>query len=228
MGDLAPGMPVIRLEEVSKIYTLPFGQVVALDNVSLDVEKGDFVAIMGPSGSGKSTLLNMIGCLDVPTTGRLCVNGRNIGEMTDDEITDLRLETIGFIFQQFNLIPLLTVRENIEYPYILRHRKHDTGGRANKILSKMDFDSSMLPHRPNELSGGQQQRVAIARALINDPTILLCDEPTGNLDTKTGTMVMELLKETNEYGRTIVMVTHDSNVAAYAKRIITIVDGQIQ
>jgi len=221
-------MPVIQLEGVSRIYRMPFGDVVALNNVSLSIEEGDFIAIMGPSGSGKSTLLNMIGSLDVPTEGKLYINKTDVGSLSDDELTDLRRDTIGFIFQQFNLIPLLTVRENVEYPYILKYRKTDTEGRCDELLKCMGLTESLSHHKPNELSGGQQQRVAIARALVNDPKILLCDEPTGNLDSKTGTQVMELLKKLNDQGKTIIMVTHDTQIADYAKRTITIADGEIQ
>ncbi|KQC02942.1 MAG: ABC transporter ATP-binding protein, partial [Methanoculleus sp. SDB] len=162
-------MPVIRLEDVSKVYPLPFGDVVALDHVTLDVEKGEFIAIMGPSGSGKSTLLNMIGCLDVPTSGNLFIAGRSVREMDDDELTDLRRDTIGFIFQTFNLIPLLTVRENVEYPLVLKERRRDTWGRSEELMAKVGLEDSLAPHKPSELSGGQQQRVAIARALVNNP-----------------------------------------------------------
>ncbi|MBN1194048.1 MAG: ABC transporter ATP-binding protein [Methanomicrobiaceae archaeon] len=220
-------MPVIRLEDVSKVYPLPFGDVVALDHVTLDVEKGEFIAIMGPSGSGKSTLLNMIGCLDVPTSGNLFIAGRSVREMDDDELTDLRRDTIGFIFQTFNLIPLLTVRENVEYPLVLKERRRDTWGRSEELMAKVGLEESLAPHKPSELSGGQQQRVAIARALVNNPAILLCDEPTGNLDTKTGTVIMDLLTGVNHQGMTIIMVTHDPRIAEYASRTITIVDGKI-
>lgn len=221
-------MDIISLNDVSRVYKMPFGDVVALNNVSLVVEEGDFIAIMGPSGSGKSTLLNMIGSLDVPTSGNLYINGTDIGSLTDDQLTELRRDTIGFIFQQFNLIPLLSVRENVEYPYILKYRMRDTIGRCEELLRYMGLTESLSHHKPNELSGGQQQRVAIARALVNDPKILLCDEPTGNLDSKTGLQVMDLLKNLNEEGKTIIMVTHDMNVAEYSKRIVTIADGEIQ
>ena len=221
-------MHVIQLEGVSRIYRMTFGDVVALNNVSLSIEEGDFIAIMGPSGSGKSTLLNMIGSLDVPTKGRLYINGTDVSRLSDDQLTDLRRDTIGFIFQQFNLIPLLTVRENVEYPYILKYRKKDTEGRCDELIRHMGLTESLSHHKPNELSGGQQQRVAIARALVNDPKILLCDEPTGNLDSKTGLQVMDLLKSLNEQGKTIIMVTHDTHIAEYSKKIITIADGEIQ
>jgi putative ABC transport system ATP-binding protein len=219
--------PIIRLDDVTKIYSLPSEEVRALDHVTLNVESGEFIAIMGPSGSGKSTLLNLIGCLDVPTSGNVYIDGRNISELDDDELTDLRRGSIGFIFQQFNLIPLLTVFENVEYPLVLKHRSRDTWGRSEELLRKVGLEESLFTHKPSELSGGQQQRVGIARALVNDPKILLCDEPTGNLDTKTGNIIMELLSEVNRQGKTICMVTHDPRLAEYAHRIVNIVDGKI-
>lgn len=219
--------PVIELVDVTKVYSLPSGDVVALNNVSIVIEEGEFVAIMGPSGSGKSTLLNQIGSLDVPTSGDLYVNGRNIREMNDDELTDLRRDEIGYIFQKFNLIPLLTAYENVEYPYILKHKKTDKTGRVSSLLKQVGIDESRMYHTPNELSGGQQQRVAIARALVNEPCILLCDEPTGNLDTKTSRQIMEMLAGLNAEGMTLIMVTHDPKIAEYARRTITISDGRI-
>jgi putative ABC transport system ATP-binding protein len=220
--------PVIVFRDVVKIYPLPAGDVVALDHVSITVEPGDFIAIMGPSGSGKSTLLNLMGCLDTPTSGYLEIKDRDVGSMNDDELTMLRRDHIGFIFQQFNLIPLLTALENVQYPLILKSGIRDCTERCIEILRAMDLDPSLYSHKPAELSGGQQQRVAIARALVNDPDILLADEPTGNLDTKTGSAIMELLKELNEEReKTIIMVTHDPNVARYAHRTIRIVDGRI-
>ncbi|MDI6899814.1 MAG: ABC transporter ATP-binding protein [Methanolinea sp.] len=220
--------PVIVFRDVVKIYSLPAGDVVALDHVSITVEPGEFIAIMGPSGSGKSTLLNLMGCLDTPTSGYLEIKDRDIGSMNDDELTMLRRDHIGFIFQQFNLIPLLTALENVQYPLILKTGSRECTARCIDILRAMDLDPSLYTHKPAELSGGQQQRVAIARALVNDPDILLADEPTGNLDTKTGSAIMELLRELNEKRKkTIIMVTHDPNVARYAHRTIRIVDGRI-
>ncbi|HOS82355.1 MAG TPA: ABC transporter ATP-binding protein [Methanolinea sp.] len=220
--------PVIVFRDVVKIYPLPAGDVVALDHVSITVEPGEFIAIMGPSGSGKSTLLNLMGCLDTPTSGYLEIKDRDIGSMNDDELTMLRRDHIGFIFQQFNLIPLLTALENVQYPLILKTGSRECTARCIDILRAMDLDPSLYTHKPAELSGGQQQRVAIARALVNDPDILLADEPTGNLDTKTGSAIMELLRELNEKRKkTIIMVTHDPNVARYAHRTIRIVDGRI-
>jgi len=218
---------VIRLENATKIYSLPFGDVLALDRVCLEVMPGEFIAIMGPSGSGKSTLLNLIGSLDVPTSGDIYIDGHNTRILSDDDLTELRRDSIGFIFQQFNLIPLLTVLENVEYPMILKGRESIKGNsRARDLLLKVGLTEQMLAHKPKELSGGQQQRVAIARALINDPAILLCDEPTGNLDQATGKLVMDMLSEVNKRGKTVIMVTHDADVAAYARRTITIVDGK--
>jgi len=218
---------VIRLDQITKIYPILSGDVVALDNVSLSIQNGEFVAIIGPSGSGKSTLLNQLGCLDVPTSGDIFIGGKSITRMNDYELTRLRLMTIGFIFQKFNLLPLLSAYENVEYPYTLKYRKKDTTGRVSKLLSLVGIHEDLARHKPNELSGGQQQRVAIARALVNNPKILLCDEPTGNLDSKTGILVMSILKRLNKKGKTLIIVTHDPAIAAQADRIITIRDGRI-
>jgi len=219
---------VISLRDVTKIYPLAAGDVRSLDHVSLSVLKGDFVAIMGPSGSGKSTLLNQIGCLDTPTAGDVIINGVNTKDLSDDALTELRRDSIGFIFQKFNLIPVLTAQENVEYPYIVKNQRRDDGGRAAALLERVGIDASHATHTPNELSGGQQQRVAVARALINDPAILLCDEPTGNLDSATSVQIMELLAELNHGGKTVVMVTHDPSTATYADRVIRIRDGRIE
>ena len=218
---------VIELDQVSKVYPLPSGDVTALVSISLQIHQGEFVAIMGPSGSGKSTLLNQIGSLDVPTSGQLFIDGIDISLLNDDELTDIRRDRIGFVFQKFNLIPLLTAYENVEYPYILRHHQHDTSGWVYELLELVGIDEELSKHRPSELSGGQQQRVAIARALVNDPAILLCDEPTGNLDSKTGYVIMDLLRSLHERGRTVIMVTHDPKIATYADRTIVIQDGLV-
>ena len=221
------GDPVISLVNVTKVYHMPAEDVTALDGVSLDIERGDFIAIMGPSGSGKSTLLNQIGCLDRPTSGDVLINGRSIRQMNDNELTDLRRDTIGYIFQTFNLITLLTAYENVEYPLILRYKAHAEKAKILGLLQLVGIDEALTHHTPGELSGGQQQRVAIARALVNNPDILLCDEPTGNLDSKTGTQIMEMLSRFNGQGKTIIMVTHDTRIAGYAHSTITIRDGRI-
>ncbi|MDV2482664.1 ABC transporter ATP-binding protein [Methanoculleus sp. Wushi-C6] len=219
--------PVIELNDVTKVYPLRSGDVTALAGISLTIEEGEFVAIMGPSGSGKSTLLNQIGCLDRPTSGDLLLAGKNIREMDDRELTSLRLTSIGYIFQKFNLIPLLSGYENVEYPYIMKHRRNDDTGRVQDLLALVGIDETLSTHKPNELSGGQQQRVAIARALVNDPAILLCDEPTGNLDSQTSLQIMEILADLHSRGRTLVMVTHNPETAGYADRTITIRDGRV-
>ena len=221
------GDSVISLVDVTKIYHMPAEDVVALNHVSLEIARGDFMAIMGPSGSGKSTLLNQIGCLDRPTEGDVLINEKSIKVMNDNELTDLRRDTIGYIFQTFNLIPLLTAYENVEYPHILRYKTRADREKILNLLSQVGIDEALAHHTPSELSGGQQQRVAIARALVNDPDILLCDEPTGNLDSKTGTQIMEMLSSFNEKGKTIIMVTHDTRIAGYAHKTITIRDGKI-
>ncbi len=185
--------PIIRLDDVTKVYPMPAGDVRALDTLTMEVGQGEFIAIMGPSGSGKSTLLNLIGCLDVPTTGDIHISGLPVKTLSDDELTGLRRDHIGFVFQQFNLIPLFTILENVEFPLILRRRAPGTRERCLEVLGAVGLSPDLSTHRPSELSGGQQQRAAIARALVNDPGILLCDEPTGNLDSKTGDTIMALL-----------------------------------
>ena len=219
--------PLIQLADVTKTYHLESGDFTALKEVSLDIMENDFVAIMGPSGSGKSTMMNQLGILDVPTTGKLCIEGKDVAAMTKLERTHLRRDTIGYIFQKFYLIPLLSAYENVEYPLILKNKTRDTTGRALAMLEAVGIDREKSGHRPNQLSGGQQQRVAIARALVNDPKILLCDEPTGNLDRKTGYQIMDILCELQQKGKTVILVTHDPKVAEYAKRTIRLDDGRI-
>jgi putative ABC transport system ATP-binding protein len=219
--------PLIRLVDVTKTYHLESGDFVALNHVSLDIRENDFVAIMGPSGSGKSTMMNQLGILDVPTTGELWIDGKNVAKMTNLERTHLRRDTIGYIFQKFYLIPLLSAYENVEYPLVLKNKTRDTTGRASAMLNAVGIDREKSEHRPNQLSGGQQQRVAIARALVNDPKILLCDEPTGNLDRKTGFQIMDILCDLQKQGKTVILVTHDPKVAEYAKRTIRLEDGRI-
>ena len=217
--------PVIQFEDVVKIYPLKAGDVTALNHISFSVERGEFISIMGPSGSGKSTLLTLMGCLDKPTSGYISMSGIPIRDMSDEELTGSRRDRIGFIFQYFNLFPLLNIIENVSFPQMLK------GGvnveKAREVLRAVQLDEQLYTHTPMELSGGQQQRVAVARALINDPDILLCDEPTGNLDSKTGASIMELMTELNKNGSTIIVVTHDPNVANYTNRTIRIVDGRI-
>ncbi|WP_456329243.1 ABC transporter ATP-binding protein [Archaeoglobus sp.] len=201
----------------------------ALDGVSMDVEDGEFVVIMGPSGSGKSTLLNLIGCLDKPSEGEVLINGVETSNLNDNQLTELRRDTIGFIFQTYNLIPTLTALENVELPMIFKGLgREEREGRAKELLRSVGLEKEMN-RKPNEMSGGQQQRVAIARALANNPKILLCDEPTGNLDTKSGEQVMEIIRHQNEeLGVTVILVTHDPSLAKYADRVIRLRDGKIE
>ena len=217
--------PVIQFVDVVKIYPLRAGDVTALNHISFEVERGEFISIMGPSGSGKSTLLSLMGCLDTPTSGSISMSGRAIRNMSDEELTSFRRDKIGFIFQYFNLFPLLNIIENVSFPQMLKGGVNEE--KAREVIRAVQLDESLYSHTPMELSGGQQQRVAVARALINDPDILLCDEPTGNLDSKTGASIMELMTELNKNGSTIIVVTHDPNVANYTNRTIRIVDGRI-
>ncbi|PKL69482.1 MAG: lipoprotein-releasing system ATP-binding protein LolD [Methanomicrobiales archaeon HGW-Methanomicrobiales-1] len=217
--------PAIQFEDVVKIYPLKSGDVTALNHISFEVQRGEFISIMGPSGSGKSTLLTLMGCLDKPTSGNIFMSGVPIRDMSDMELTSLRRDRIGFIFQYFNLFPLLNIIENVSFPQMLKSGVNEA--RAREVLRAVQLDEKLYTHTPMELSGGQQQRVAIARSLINDPDILLCDEPTGNLDSKTGASIMELMTELNKNGATIIVVTHDPNVANYTNRTIRIVDGCI-
>src|SRR5512136_2315704 len=218
---------VIQFEDVVKIYPLKSGDVTALNHISFAVERGEFISIMGPSGSGKSTLLTLMGCLDKPTSGCISMSGTPIRDMSDEELTRLRRDRIGFIFQYFNLFPLLNIIENVTFPLMLKTGKGVDPERGREVLRAVQLDDSLFTHTPTELSGGQQQRVAVARALINNPDILLCDEPTGNLDSKTGAGIMDLMTELNRKGTTIIMVTHDAHIAEYSRRTIRIADGRI-
>jgi len=218
---------LVRLEDVGKVYHMGTAQVLALVGVTLSIREGDFLAIMGPSGSGKSTMLNLLGCLDRPTSGRYFLKGHNVGEMDDNHLSDLRLRELGFIFQSFNLIPQLTVQENIELPlYYLGWEAEASRERAVELAEMVGL-ADRLQHRPMELSGGQQQRVAIARSLVNDPAVILADEPTGNLDSATGMQIIELLTDLNRRGKTIVMVTHEPDLAACAQRRLHMLDGRV-
>ena len=218
---------MIELKNIYKIYGDGDGEIRALDGVSLTINEGEFVAIVGQSGSGKSTCMNIIGCLDVPTSGEYHLNGVDVSTMKDDELAAVRNKMIGFIFQQYNLIPKLSVLENVELPLIYRgmapKERHERALNALDRVGLKDRAKKM----PSQLSGGQQQRVSIARALAGDPSLMLADEPTGALDSKTGKEVLEFLKKLNEQGNTIVMITHDNTIAAQAKRIIRIQDGKI-
>jgi putative ABC transport system ATP-binding protein len=219
---------VVELQGIVKIYASGSNNVHALKGVNLSIKKGDFLTIMGASGSGKSTLLNLIGCLDTPTKGVIKVNEIDISKLNDEQLTAIRRSSIGFIFQQFNLIPTLTTLENIELPMVFSRISETTRKkRALSLLEQVKLDSKYATHRPYELSGGQQQRVAIARALANSPSLLLADEPTGNLDTKTGKEIMELLSFLNLNGTTLVVVTHDPTLMRYSNRNIQLVDGEI-
>lgn len=219
---------VIRLEDVYKIYRVGNQEVRALDGVSLSVFRNEYVAIMGPSGSGKSTLMNILGCLDSPDSGRYILNGMDVSEMEDGELADVRNREIGFVFQSFNLLPRYNALENVALPMIYagvpaRERME----RASAALRSVALEGRM-DHRPNELSGGQKQRVALARALINKPSIILADEPTGNLDTHTSIEIMRLFDEIYRQGNTVIVVTHEEDIAAYAHRIIRLRDGRVE
>jgi putative ABC transport system ATP-binding protein len=221
-------MALIETVDLWKTYQMGDEQVHALRGVSIQIERGEYVAIMGPSGSGKSTLMNLIGCLDTPSKGSYLLNGKQVSEMNDDELARIRNEEIGFVFQTFNLLPRATALHNVELPLIYAGiSSRDRAVRANQALDKVEL-SDRKSHRPNEMSGGQRQRVAIARALVNTPSILLADEPTGNLDSKTGVEIMALFERLYEAGNTIVLVTHEADVAAHAKRSIHIRDGQVE
>lgn len=218
---------IIQIQNMFKIYNPGSGEVRALDGVSFSMGKGEFVAIVGQSGSGKSTLMNMLGCLDTPTEGDYYLEGKNVAQMSDDELSIIRNQHIGFIFQGFNLIPSLDALENVELPLIYRGMKREERRRvAVESLNRVGL-GHRLRHRPAEMSGGQQQRVAIARAIAARPPIILADEPTGNLDTVSGREVMQILQELNTEGRTVILITHDNDIALAAHRIVRIQDGKI-
>jgi len=233
MSDSVPDSPtndeIVRLEQVVKIYSQPGAnvEVHALRGISTTIRRGEYVAIVGASGSGKSTLMNIIGCLDRVTAGTYWLYGEDVSELSDDRLSDVRGQRIGFVFQNFNLIPSQTVRENLETPMFYQGiPPHERRARAFRIAERVGL-TDRLHHRPNELSGGQQQRAAIARALMNDPVMLLADEPTGNLDSTTGAVILDVLDELNKAGMTIVMVTHDPDVARRCTRILELKDGLI-
>lgn len=219
---------VIQISDLTKVYQMGQTQVHALAGVSFDIQENEYIAIMGPSGSGKSTLMNMIGCLDSPTSGEYILNGHRVSQMDDAELAEVRNREIGFVFQTFNLLPRTTCLANVELPLIYAGVKSaDRKERAKEVLNKVGL-GDRVDHKPNELSGGQRQRVAIARALVNSPSILLADEPTGNLDTKTGEEIMLLFEELYRQGNTIIVVTHENEIAEHARRIVRLRDGVIE
>jgi putative ABC transport system ATP-binding protein len=219
---------LIDIRDITKVYLMGQEKVQALAGVSLGVERGEYVAIMGPSGSGKSTLMNLIGCLDTPSSGSYVLNGREVARMSDDELAAIRNQEIGFVFQTFNLLPRTSALQQVELPLVYAGlSRKDRRERAVQALKAVGL-ADRMNHTPNEMSGGQRQRVAIARALINDPSILLADEPTGNLDSQTGQEIMALFAELNSRGNTIVLVTHEEDIAAHARRIVRLFDGKIR
>ncbi len=220
--------PLITIKEIGRKYVIGSEVIHALKSVSLDINKGEFVALMGPSGSGKSTLMNILGCLDTPSSGTYVLNGTNVSHMSDDALAEVRNQEIGFVFQTFNLLPRSTSLDNVALPLIYAGTsKKDRDARAAKALENVGLGNRM-DHKPNELSGGQRQRVAVARALINNPSIILADEPTGNLDTKTSVEIMGLLEEIHSKGNTIILVTHEEDIAQHAHRIVRMRDGLIE
>ncbi len=218
--------PLIDIRNISKVYMMGKVELKALNNVSIKVFPKEFTAIVGPSGSGKSTLMNIIGCLDVPTSGQYYLDGKEVSQLNDDQLAEIRNNFIGFIFQGFNLLPKLTALENVELPLIYQGKcKKERYEKSLEALERVKL-KDRIHHKPTELSGGQQQRVAIARALAGGPQLILADEPTGNLDSKSGTEVMDMMKELHNQGNTIIMITHDNEIAVHAQRLIRISDGE--
>ena len=220
--------PIIRIRDLTRHYVMGTETVQALRGVSLDIARNEYVAIMGPSGSGKSTMMNMIGCLDTPTGGEYWLNGQEVSQLTDDQLARVRNKEIGFVFQTFNLLPRATSLHNVELPLVYAGvSARDRRARASAALGRVGLGNRM-DHRPNELSGGQRQRVAIARALVNEPSILLADEPTGNLDSTTSEEIMQVFGELHQQGQTIIMVTHEADIAAHAERTVVLRDGKVE
>jgi len=219
---------VIKIRQIIRDFQLGQETVHVLKGIDLDIERGEYVAIMGPSGSGKSTLMNLLGCLDTPTGGSYILNGKDVSKMSDDDLAEIRNKEIGFVFQTFNLLPRTTALDNVALPMIYAGAsKKDRTVRAEEVLSDVGL-ADRMDHRPNQLSGGQRQRVAVGRALVNKPSIILADEPTGNLDSKTGEEIMNLFDEIHNAGNTVIMVTHEEDIAAHAQRIIRLRDGVIE
>jgi putative ABC transport system ATP-binding protein len=221
-------MKIIETRNISRMYKMGENIVNALQSISISIDKGEYVAFMGPSGSGKSTLMNIVGCLDTPSSGNYTLNGQEVSEMTENELAEVRNKEIGFVFQTFNLLPRASALENVALPLVYAgYNKADREEKAMMALESVNL-ANRHHHKPNELSGGQRQRVAIARALVNDPSIILADEPTGNLDTKTSYSIMNLFQELHDKGNTIIMVTHEDDIAHYSHRIIRLRDGLIE
>ncbi len=219
---------IIELKDIAREYQVGTQLVKALQSVTVDIQKNDYAALMGPSGSGKSTLMNMIGCLDTPTRGTYILNGTNVSDLADDDLADVRNKEIGFVFQTFNLLPRYTALDNVALPLIYAGMsKSDRDERAKEVLEQVGLGDRM-DHKPNEMSGGQRQRVAVARALVNKPAIILADEPTGNLDTKTSYEIMALFDEIHSQGNTVILVTHEEDIAQHAKRIVRLRDGLVE
>lgn len=220
--------PIIAVEHLKKTYVMGTTQVHALQDVSLDIHQNEYVALMGPSGSGKSTLMNLLGCLDTPSRGQYWLNNTEVSTMTDDELAHIRNKEIGFVFQTFNLLPRLTALENVALPLVYAGvSRKDRLQKAQEVLDAVGL-GDRVTHRPNELSGGQRQRVAIARALVNDPSIILADEPTGNLDTKTSYEIMAIFEKIHKQGNTVILVTHEPDIAEYTERVIRLRDGLVE
>ncbi len=220
--------PLIKIKDIKRDFVLGDEIVYVLKGIDLEINKGEYVALMGPSGSGKSTLMNLLGCLDTPTSGSYILNGKDVSKMKDDELAEIRNKEIGFVFQTFNLLPRTTALDNVALPMIYAgYSKSERRARAQQVLTQVGL-SDRMDHQPNQLSGGQRQRVAVARALVNTPSIILADEPTGNLDSKTSEEIMKLFNEIHSNGNTIIVVTHEEEIAAYANRIIRLRDGKIE
>ena len=220
--------PLIKITKIKRDFVLGNEIVYVLKGIDLEINKGEYVALMGPSGSGKSTLMNLLGCLDTPTSGTYILNGKDVSQMHDDELADIRNKEIGFIFQTFNLLPRTTALDNVALPMIYAgYSKSERNERATEVLKQVNL-ADRMDHQPNQLSGGQRQRVAVARALVNKPSIILADEPTGNLDSKTSVEIMKLFGDIHASGNTVILVTHEEEIAAYANRVIRLRDGLIE